>query len=72
MPGMDGLALQALLVARGDPPPPIFLSSWAEPEQRAAGLARGARAWLEKPVHDETLIRGIRAAREDGEGPVPG
>ena len=67
MPGMDGLALQRRLLARGLAIPVIFVTSSVSESVRAQALADGAAAWFTKPVADEALlgmVRTVLAARD--------
>jgi FixJ family two-component response regulator len=62
MAGLSGIELQAELVSRGSAPPIIFLTSQFDASVRAAALAAGAIAFLEKPVDDEILLESLKSA----------
>jgi len=67
MPGMGGLELQIELVARGTPPPIIFLSGFGDVRHCAAAMKGGAVDFLEKPVSDDQLLGVVRAALKEGQ-----
>lgn len=62
MPGLDGLALQAALVARDATLPIIFLTGHGDIPMSVQAMKRGALDFLTKPVDDEALLRAIRLA----------
>ena len=62
MPGMDGLALQAALTARGIALPVIILTAHGDAANARAALKAGAFDFLEKPVDDALLIEMIEGA----------
>ncbi|HET9047330.1 MAG TPA: response regulator [Casimicrobiaceae bacterium] len=62
MPGMDGLALQAALTARGVALPVIILTAHGDAANARAALKAGAFDFLEKPVDDALLIEMIEGA----------
>ncbi|MBR0667763.1 response regulator [Roseomonas hellenica] len=67
MPGLDGIALQALLRDRGHRLPILFMTSYVDARTRARALEGGAIGFLGKPVDDDALIaclRGALAAQE--------
>ena len=60
MPGINGLELQQLLVARGHEPPLIFVSGDADIASCASAMRTGALDFLPKPVESETLLEAVR------------
>jgi RNA polymerase sigma factor (sigma-70 family) len=64
MPGMNGLALQAEMAARGIDIPVVFLTGRGNVESAVLAVKRGALDFLEKPVDTELLLARIRDALE--------
>jgi FixJ family two-component response regulator len=64
MPGMSGLALQAVLAERGITVPIIFLTAHGDVPTSVIAMKGGAVDFLEKPVRDEALLRAIALALE--------
>src|SRR5258708_40225265 len=64
MPGMSGLELQAKLNAENCRIPIIFITAHGDEKMRMQALRAGAVEFIAKPVHDEALIEGVRAALE--------
>jgi FixJ family two-component response regulator len=62
MPGMNGLELQAELVAKGRPIPIIFVTAFPDARTRALALGAGAVGFLGKPLDPEDLLAHIRSA----------
>jgi len=62
MPGMGGLELQRRLVETGWLIPTVFLSARATEEEKRRALRAGATDFFNKPVHEDALLRAIRAA----------
>jgi two-component system response regulator FixJ len=62
MPGLNGFELQRELLAAGSRAPVIFITAYEDAQGRAAAMAAGASAFLQKPFDDETLLGAIRAA----------
>jgi len=62
MPGFDGLQLQSLLIARGNPMPVIFITGFPEAHIRARAMEAGALGFLGKPFDDESLIECLDKA----------
>ena len=60
LPGMSGFEVQEALAARGANVPVVVLTGNDTPANRARSLANGARAYLSKPVDDETLLHALR------------
>jgi len=72
MPGLDGLALQRELSARGSQLPVVFVSGHADVPKSVSAMKEGAVDFLTKPVRGQVLLQAIekalgrgRAARED-------
>jgi FixJ family two-component response regulator len=61
-PGMNGLTVQAKLVASGCPRPIIFLSGRADIETSVAALRGGAVDFLTKPFDERELFRAVGEA----------
>ena len=66
MPGMSGLALFDIMVARGDTAriPVIFLTGHADVPTAVATVKRGAFDFCEKPFSDNQLVDRVQAALE--------
>ena len=58
----DGLGLVATLWRRGATMPVIFIVGGGDATTRAAALAAGAFAYIERPVEETALIRAVSAA----------
>jgi len=56
MPGLSGLDLQDLLIARGHRFPIIFITAHPEENARARAMKAGAVAFLTKPVDADHLL----------------
>ena len=66
LPGIDGLAVQGMLLERGCALPIIFLTGCADVPMCASAMRRGAIDFLTKPVDDAVLFRAIeRAVAQD-------
>jgi FixJ family two-component response regulator len=61
MPGLSGIELQRLLIARGDSPPFIFITAFAE-DIRARVIEAGAIGVLNKPYREQSLIECLDTA----------
>ncbi|HET8745127.1 MAG TPA: response regulator [Ramlibacter sp.] len=59
MPDMDGLELMRQIRQRHPGLPVAFLSGAARPEERAACLAAGATAFLQKPAAYPELVHAL-------------
>ena len=68
----NGLELVATLWRRGMTMPVIFIVGGGDAMTRAAALAAGAFAYIERPVEETALIRAVSAAlsRKSGRGTV--
>ena len=62
MPGMSGIDLQRRLIANGDCPPIIFITSFSDESSRARALKAGALCYLKKPFNDDSLIECLNRA----------
>jgi CheY-like chemotaxis protein len=60
MPGIDGLELLRRMVRTGVPI--IFITGNDDPAIRQKALARGAAAYLTKPLDGAVLIRAVQIA----------
>lgn len=70
MPDMDGLEFLDRLPSCGQPAPPVVVSSGFR-EFEAHARARGARAFLSKPVTPDDLLAVVARALEGGAEPTP-
>ena len=66
MPGMDGLALQESLSARGSRLPVIFLTARDDARTEERAMKNGAVDFFHKPVSGKELLDAVRAALSDG------
>jgi FixJ family two-component response regulator len=62
MPGMSGLDLKRLLIARGSKVPVIMITAHAYPGLEASAVATGAVCLLRKPFELSALIRCLERA----------
>jgi FixJ family two-component response regulator len=62
MPGMSGLELQRQIVAANRRIPIIFVTSYADGDEKVQALEAGAVDYLYKPFREEDLINAIDAA----------
>jgi FixJ family two-component response regulator len=62
MPNMSGLQLQAHLASAGHRIPIIFFTAYSNERIRDKALRDGAVDFLQKPLSEETLLRGIHSA----------
>lgn len=67
MPGMSGLELQAHLAAEGHRLPVIMITGHGDVAMAVRAMKAGAADFIEKPFHDEDLLRSIRNALEHDE-----
>jgi FixJ family two-component response regulator len=63
LPGIDGLALQRELVARGAAVPLLLITTAVTPHLAARARRAGVLAVLQKPVNDAVLLAQIEIAR---------
>ena len=66
MPGLDGLALQRELSARGCLLPVLFLTGYGDIPETVQAMKAGALDFLSKPVDDGVLLRAVRQALAAG------
>jgi len=64
MPGMSGLELQAYLTREGYRLPVIIITGHGDVAMAVKAMKAGAMDFIEKPFHDEDLLRSIRRALE--------
>jgi len=62
MPGLSGIELQSVLIARGNTTPMIFVTAFPEERIRRRALESGAIGFLSKPFDEERLIAHIQTA----------
>jgi FixJ family two-component response regulator len=62
MPGMSGIELQSVLIARGRRVPIIFITAFPDEGSRARALDAGAICFLTKPFKGATLISCLETA----------
>jgi two-component system, LuxR family, response regulator FixJ len=62
MPGMSGLELQAHLAREGYALPVIIITGHGDVSMAVKAMQAGAMDFIEKPFHDEDLLRSIRRA----------
>ena len=68
MPGLSGVELQSLLLARGHQTPIIFVTGFPEEKIRARALEAGAVGFLSKPFDEERLIDCLNQALDGRAG----
>ena len=68
MPGLSGVELQSVLLARGAPTPMIFITAFPEEKVRRRVLEAGAIGFLSKPFDDEHLIEHLQTALRSHNG----
>jgi FixJ family two-component response regulator len=64
MPGMSGLELQGYLAREGYRLPVIIITGHGDVAMAVKAMKAGAIDFIEKPFHDEDLLRSIRKALE--------
>jgi FixJ family two-component response regulator len=62
MPGMSGIELQSLLIARGNHTPMIFITAFPEEGIRLRALEGGAVGFLTKPFDGPSLVNCLDLA----------
>jgi FixJ family two-component response regulator len=71
MPGLSGVELQSLLIARGYRTPMIFVTAFPEGGVCRRVLEAGAIGFLSKPFDEERLIEHLQTAlRSRNSGPA--
>jgi FixJ family two-component response regulator len=68
MPGMSGLELQSVLIAKGCQVPIIFITAYPEDNIRAKALKAGAVCFLSKPFAGTVLVECIHTALDRRNG----
>jgi FixJ family two-component response regulator len=68
MPGLSGVELQRLLLARGNCAPIIFITAFPEEKIRRRVLEAGAIGFLSKPFDDEQLMEHLQTALRNRNG----
>jgi two-component system response regulator FixJ len=66
MPGMDGLALQRALKARGSLLPVIFMTGFGQVATAVAAMKEGAVDFVEKPCARDVMLAAIERALASG------
>ena len=64
MQGLNGLALQRVLMDQGRSVPIIFVTAFPDERMRRQAIGGGAICYLPKPYDDEELLGCIRLALE--------
>jgi FixJ family two-component response regulator len=67
MPTMTGIELYKHLIEAGYTIPTILVTAYPDDAERARALNEGVICYLRKPIDEQHLIRGLRAALESGE-----
>ena len=62
MPGIGGIELQSMLIAKGNNVPIIFITAFPDERIRAQAMKAGAICFLSKPFEGPTLVRCIENA----------
>jgi FixJ family two-component response regulator len=68
MPGLSGVELQSVLIARGNRTPMIFVTAFPEERIRKQVLEAGAIGFLGKPLDEERLIEHLETALRSNGG----
>jgi FixJ family two-component response regulator len=70
MPGIGGIELQRMLIAKGKSVPIIFITAFPDERVRAQAMKAGAVCFLSKPFDSSTLIQCIDNAlkAQSGQG----
>ncbi len=66
LPGMNGVKLQSLVLARGCDMPIIFVTAFPEERFQKRALEAGAVGFLSKPFDGQTLITLVEGALKRG------
>ena len=64
LPGMNGVDLQKALADSGSTLPIVFMTAYEDEGVRQEVMDRGAVAFLQKPVDEQTLLKAIKKASE--------
>jgi FixJ family two-component response regulator len=72
MPGLSGIELQSVLIARGNRTPMIFVTAFAEARTRRQALAAGAIGFLAKPFDEACLLAHLETALQGSQGQSSG
>ena len=62
MPGLSGIDLQDILIARGHRTPIIFITAYPEENVRARAMKAGAVWFLSKPLNHDHLVGHLQNA----------
>ncbi len=62
MPDLNGLAVQAMIMASGFRIPILFITAHDDPALRALAISGGAAAYLDKPIRKEILLAALSRA----------
>ena len=62
MPGLSGIDLQDILIARGHRTPIIFITAYPEEDVRARAMKAGAVGFLSKPLNHDHLVGHLENA----------
>ncbi len=62
MPEISGLQIQRALIAKGFPPPIIFITSYSEISAAVEAMKHGAFDFIEKPVNGHILLEKVQSA----------
>ena len=62
MPGLSGIDLQDMLIARGHRIPIIFITAYPDEDVRARAMKAGAVAFLSKPLNHDHLLDHLENA----------
>jgi CheY-like chemotaxis protein len=66
MPGLSGIEMMEVLGGRAEPTPIVVLTNSADETDRLRCMRLGARAFVNKPVSSEELVRAVRDAVTTG------
>jgi FixJ family two-component response regulator len=70
MPGLSGVQLQSLLLARGNCTPMIFITAFPDEKVRRQVLDAGAIGFLSKPFDEAHLIEHLQTALRSHDGGI--
>jgi FixJ family two-component response regulator len=70
MPGMSGPHLQQELLRRGIDIPIIFITAQSGETLRIEAMRRGARAWLNKPFNETSIVTAVQSVLNDNVSPA--